>query len=352
MTEQKYSTRFLLRFYFPLIICYLLLTFFSACSPSEGQKEPLDTANVKVEMKTVRFDQLVFAIDTNNIAKGTLDLRSAHPNFSDTYFGELIGFGGNGEQVFFDGMHHFLTYKDYVSLYDTVQAHFPDTKKIDEDLLKLFKNIKHYYPEENLGKVYYFISGLNFWSAVTVDSAIGIGLDMYLGKDYPFYAAVQIPDYELINRHPDLIPIHAAKSFFEATFPFNYSGKSLMEMMIYKGKELYFTEHVVRTASDASIMGYSQEKNDWCKENAALIYHFLINQKLLYSTSWQKILPLVNDGPTTAGMPNESPGNTGSWLGWQMVRAYMQEHPTTSLQQLMQLDIPAQQFLRESRYKP
>ncbi len=352
MIKQKYSTTFLPSASFLLITCYLILLLFSACKPSKEQKEPLDTSNIKVEMETVRFDQLVFAIDTNNIAAGVNTLRAQHPNFSDTYFGELIGFGGNGEKVFKDGMRHFLTYKDYVYLNDTVQAHFPNTDNIDQDLLQLYKNIKYYYPNEVIGKTYYFISGLNFWSAVTIDSAICIGLDMYLGKDYPFYAAVQIPEYELANRAPEMIPVHASKSFFESKFPFNYSGKTLMEMMIYKGKELYFTENVVRTANDASIMGYSDEKLDWCEENEAMVYHWLISQKMLYSTSWQKILPMVNDGPTTAGMPNESPGNLGSWLGWQIVRGYMKEHPETSLQQLMQLELPAQQFLRESKYKP
>ena len=50
-------------------------------------------------------------------------------------------------------------------------------------------------------------------------------------------------------------------------------------------------------------------------------------------------------------MPPESPGNTGSWLGWKIVQKFMQENPTYTLKSLMQ-ETDAQKILTLSKYKP
>ena len=264
----------------------------------------------------------------------------------------MASFGEIGTPRFEIAVKQFLTHKDYRALHDTVNVHFPDTEVADDELQATFKNIKYFYPNETLGRVYYFVSGLNLWSAITTDSAVGVGLDMYLGADFPHYASVNIPAYDVRNRTADRIPIEVARAIFAAKFPFEYEGKNLLEMMIYKGKELYFTEQVCRDKSDAKLIGYTPEQIKFCKENESGIYHFFIKQDDLYSTTWQEIMPYVNDGPTTAGMPPESPGNIGSWLGWQIVRKFMEENPDVSLPELMKTEIKAQDFLRKASYKP
>ena len=60
----------------------------------------------------------------------------------------------------------------------------------------------------------------------------------------------------------------------------------------------------------------------------------------------------VMDGPSATGMPSDSPGNIGAWLGLQIVEAYMNEHPDMTLPELVDAPIDAQRFLLESKYKP
>jgi len=71
----------------------------------------------------------------------------------------------------------------------------------------------------------------------------------------------------------------------------------------------------------------------------------------LYETQSKLYGKYVNDGPTSSGMPAESPGNVGSWVGWQIVRAFMQQHPGFSLQKLMDIE-DGQYILSKSKYKP
>ena len=72
---------------------------------------------------------------------------------------------------------------------------------------------------------------------------------------------------------------------------------------------------------------------------------------MIYETSLNKIQKYIGPSPSSPGMPEEAPGNTGSWLGWQIVRSYMKTHPATTLQQLLELK-DAQAILDESGYRP
>lgn len=348
---QKYLTTYRTTPLFALMICYLIMCFIASCDTGK-KKEKLDTSKIELAYSSVRYDQLFFNLDYNKLYPSLDSLGKKYPDFTNLYLSTLAGFGQMGTPQFDTAIRQFLNLKDYKNLYDTVQNHFADTKGVDDKLKTTLKNVKYFFPEENYTTVYYFMSGLNLWSAITIDSAVGIGLDMYLGKDFPHYASVQIPAYEIRNRTPDRISIEVAKAIFQNKFPFQYEGKSLLDMILYKGKELYFCEQVCRSATDDKIIGYSPEQTAFCDQNEEGVYFFFINQNLLYSSTWQDIMPYINDGPNTAGMPGEAPGNIGSWLGWQIVRKYMKEHPNESMKQLMANKLPSNQFLRAAKYKP
>jgi hypothetical protein len=66
----------------------------------------------------------------------------------------------------------------------------------------------------------------------------------------------------------------------------------------------------------------------------------------------------VNDGPFAKGLePLEdtvkyTPGNIGSWLGYSIVKSWMNEHPQTTLQQLVTQNTDPAKFLDEAKYRP
>jgi uncharacterized protein YjaZ len=58
----------------------------------------------------------------------------------------------------------------------------------------------------------------------------------------------------------------------------------------------------------------------------------------------------MTDGPFTSGFAEESPARTGSWLGWQIVKDYMDNNDVT-LKELLK-DTDSQKILEKSGYKP
>jgi hypothetical protein len=59
----------------------------------------------------------------------------------------------------------------------------------------------------------------------------------------------------------------------------------------------------------------------------------------------------LGEAPSSMNMPEESPGRAAAWCGWQIVRAYMEEHPETSLPQLF-YEMDAMRLLKEANYDP
>jgi hypothetical protein len=336
-----------MRQFFKLCIIIFLL---QAC----GQNNAPDISKLKKDLQSVRYDKLLYAIDTNNILPELKKLQSEHLYFSELFTEHLTGWGkiSDTSKILFASAKHFLTYKDFTNLYKTVQQKFPNTKKHDEELSNLFGYIKYYFPNYTIPKLYYFISGLNNTSAVTYDTIVGVGLDMHLGKDYEFYPAVQLPKYQIERCEPEYIAPNMAMTVYGSMFPFNPTGKDLISLMVEKGISYYFLDKVLPTTVDNLKIGYTTTQMEWAKNNEATIYNYLLTNKLIYEKNQQKIIRYISDGPSTQGLPIECPGNAASYIGWQIVKKYMKKNPHISLLELCNNKIPAQTILEDSEYKP
>lgn len=335
------------------IIFLTLLAFITACT---DHQQP-DVSAVKIDLSTQRLDKDIYALDTNNLATGLQHLKTLYPDFLDFYLDTLMGFNIDG--VYTDsnegirkGLHTFLTYHDFRGLFDSIAQHYPDTKDIDAALKKGFQYLKYYYPNYAIPQIIYLNSNLNNYAAFTYDTlAIGIGLDMYLGDQYPFYKSVGLPDYMYNKLTKNYIVPNVFTSVYRAMYPFDMEGKTLLDMIIQKGKEQYFLCKLIPFTAEKDRLGYTQQQLDWCNESEAAVYHFFVDKQMLYSTNLQLVFRYVNDGPTSAGMPSESPGNIGSWLGYKIVKAYMDKFPETTLPQLLAIK-DAQKILQQSKYNP
>ncbi|RYE25870.1 MAG: hypothetical protein EOP51_02555 [Sphingobacteriales bacterium] len=316
-----------------------------------------DVTEVKVQLHTQRLDQDIANIDTANISAGIQQVRAKYPDFLEFYLDTLIGMGINGNYTaenpaISTGLRSFLTHKDYRGLFDTVAKHYPDTKDIDAQLVKSFQYAKHYEPDFKEPHVIYMITWLNKWAAFTYDSTLGICLDMFLGPNYPIYKAVDIPKYLAVQLDRNYIPVASMKAIYRDKHPFILEDRTLLDMMIQKGKEAYYLENVLPFLPEALRLGYTEDQLKWCYANEALVYNFFIRENFLYERNQQKVMRYVIESQSSTGMPEQSPGNIGTWLGLQIIHSYLLANPKTTFQELLNSNMDAQKFLQASKYKP
>jgi gliding motility-associated lipoprotein GldB len=234
-------------------------------------------------------------------------------------------------------------------LYSEVQKKYSNFEKVNSDLESLFQHIKFYFPETKTPKVITLISEMDYQNkAIYADSLVLISLDLYLGKNHKFY---EFPEYLKQNFEQNQIMPDIVSSFSLRKIPFE-NNRNLLSQMIYAGKQLYLKDLLLPGTSDAEKIGYTPKQISWCQENESYMWRYFIQEQLLYSTDLKLASRFINTAPFSKfylEIDNESPGRVGTWIGWQIVRSYINNNDL-NLQQLLQMD-PIEIF-QKSKYKP
>lgn len=219
-----------------------------------------------------------------------------------------------------------------------------------EDLGSLFQHISYYFPSFKPPKVYTVTSDVDYRTkVVATDSLLILELDTYLGADHPFYEG--IPRYISQNLQPDqLIPDVAAIYARQLVMP--PSGRSLLDQMVYYGKILYLKDLWLPDLDDATKIGYTAADLQWAKDNEEEVWRYFVEQEYLYSTQAKLSQRFIEPAPFSKfnlEIDNASPGRIGQWMGWQIVRAYMDNNPVSPKQLLFE---SADEIFAASKYKP
>ncbi len=320
----------------------------SSCSHHDGNP---DISDIPVSFQSYLFYKDFSALDTNHLQEGLTGLKAAYPQFLDVYLDQLANLSVRGNYADTLNLLGFLTHPDFKALFQTVLQKFPDTRVQNAGLKKMLQHIRYYDSSFTLPEtVYYYAAGLNYAATLLPGNALGIGLDMFLGRDFPPYEQVNIPYYLTIRNTPENIPIAAARVIYENKYPFSFEDKDLLQLMVACGKETYFLKKVLPDSKEALFFLFSDEQMQWCEKNEPLIYNYFLQNNLLYETNGQKVYRYLNDAPTSTGMPPESPGNTAVYIGYKIVENYAR-NTGKSLPEVLQ-ESDARKILDEARYKP
>jgi gliding motility-associated lipoprotein GldB len=312
---------------------FLLLLFtFVLFSCDKKTKIEKAVEEIPLDIKVERFEKAFFETTPQDLPK----LKLQYPFF----FPE-----GNDDKVWIDKIQN----PQWRELYAEVEKRYSNFEPQTEKIETLFKHIKYYFPKTKTPKVYTIIAEMDYQNKVIyARNMLIISLEMYLGKDHKFY---EFPEYIKQNFQENQMLPDIASSFSKNKI-IPPTDNTLLSQMIYAGKELYIKDLLLPEYSDADKMGYKPEQIKWCQENEGYMWRYFIEKKLLYDTD-QKLIPrFINPAPFSKfylEIDNESPGKVGSWVGWQIVRAFM-ENNEVSLQQLLQMDY--KELFEKSKYKP
>ncbi|KQM74865.1 gliding motility lipoprotein GldB [Pedobacter sp. Leaf216] len=330
---------------------YLIFLFAIAFISCKQNNRP-DVSNTQVNIKIERFDNELFTGKNKNIIDVDKQLNMKYGVFYDDFIHRILDSKySNTESL--ANLYHDQAYTDLSKEVDSV---FPNLKAQEEGLNETFKYIKYYYPKVKIPRFISFASGFAYQMPVG-DNYLGIGLDMFLGKDSKFYRAIvqSVPLYLSRRFAPEYIVPRVAETFaHEELFSEPDENRTLLSKMIFQGKILYFLDQVLpENTSDSTKIGYTQQQLDWAQNFEGDIWAYFLENNYLYETDYQKIQVFLSEGPFTPGLGEnrDSAPKLGVWTGWQIVRKYMKAHPEVTLQKLM-ADQDAQKILTQSKYKP
>jgi hypothetical protein len=310
----------------------------------------VDISGSEVTLQLKRLDEDLFNLQPPDVEVAIPGLQQKYGGFLDDYTVGVLRIGHSDEPAFAYNLSQFITDASMRALYDDSRKHYTDVSDLHRDLNLAFSYFHHHFPDSTVPEVVLNISGLNY-AVIATQTTLAIGLDMFLGADYPAYPMVGLPQYIFRNMKRDQLVPQAMKGWLQSMYEETTPQTTMLDQMIFQGKILYALDAVIPDLPDSAKIGYLQDELKWCSANETAIWNHLVEQNMLYSTDRMLINKWVNQAPFIAGIPKQSPGRVGQWMGWIIVRRFMKENPEVRLEALM-ADTDAQRILSRSRYKP
>jgi hypothetical protein len=326
-----------------LINSIFLLVFLGSCNWNKDRLK-IDLSEIKVSKVIIhRYDKDLFSIPLTGLRNGLGAIQSRYLFFLGTNLDDTASI---------NDMREYLMNPRNIDFYKTVQGKFLDLAPIENDLTEGFRHIKYYFPEMKIPRVYSYISGGDYENPVQyADSVMIIALDSYLGNDFKPYLSDGVSVYKAQRMTAEHIVPDCMRSFVNKLVHPNLQVNTFLDQVVDAGKRLYLLDAFIPDISGHLKMDYTPEQYSWAVKNETHIWSAIIENRMLYSSDGQTLRVFLADGPYTPAFGKESPPRLGEWIGWQIVKCYMNNHPEITLQKLLQKN-DAQEILTQSGYKP
>jgi hypothetical protein len=326
---------------------------FGWCGCNQPAKQP-DTSSVKIDFKINRFEKDFFS------CKNAAELNSCREKDTflfDIYVNNIIGDISGGRDIPFDekssNLLKYILHPEIKDLYQECQSQYGDFDKYAADFKQALTYYKYYFPKRNVPEIVTMVAPFRAFHPCT-EQFLAICLDMYLGPEFsPYYSPdLEFPQYQISKMKGDFLVPNAMKAWLLSEFEEPKTGSKYIDFIIYNGKIMYALDKLLPTTQDSLKMGYVSGQLEFCKNQEYQIWDNIISNKLLYSSDLYAFRGYLGDGPFSSGpgVPKESPPKIGEFLGWQIVKAYMDRKPETDMESLFKM--PAQTVLDISKYKP
>ncbi len=329
------------------VISFIGLVFVLASCTQNPLK--VNVSNISVNLKIKHLDVDLLRLKQDQVQAAIPSLKSAYGDFFDIFTYRMIGIGGIEQPNFAGSLYSFVSDTLIRKLEINVAQHV-DTLQLRSVLETAFRHYKYYFPEKEMPTIFTCISGFN-QSVVISRKLIGVSLDKYIGSDCMFYERLGLPAYKRRNMGQDKIGPDMMQAWADAEWPKSEKDNSLLSNMVHQGKVLYFLDAMFPDMNDTLKVGFTAKQLNFCTQNEAKMWTYLAEHKMLFTTDRMSIKRFIDDAPYTASFSEESPGRTGAWLGWQIVRSYMKQNKDIKLADLMN-NTDYQSILSQSGFQP
>ncbi len=331
----------------------LLFLFLLFCTCSHDRME-VDIETVSIpQIKFQRLEKDVFSITKDNLPQKTNEIKNKYGMFYERYLSSFINRGGTNDSLYEQSILSFVNDKDMKEAYDLAMKKYPDDemKQISEKIMDGIKRFHYFFPKHPLPKyVTTCISGFNY-SVADTDSTLGIGLDMYLGENAVFYQMLKLPQYQTRMMNKDYIPTDVMRGWMINDFDGDTVINTLIHYTIFYGKIYYAVKALMPDVEDSVILGYTTKQMKYCDEYEKNLWGYMAEKNRLYENDMNTVQSLTGEGPFTSAISKDCPPGIAKWIGWRIVKSYMDKNEDVTLEQLMN-DIDAQKILNKSKYRP
>ncbi len=336
--------------YLRTAFCFITVMLCFSCEQKSHIRESPPTEK-NIDIHLLRLEKDLHTVMSISDSSKVLSIKEKYPVIFEIYNSSILNIGSSQSPMYLYRLLDFLHDKNIASVFAGCDSVFNETKiaSLEHQLSAAFTKYHAFFPGKTIPSITTFVSGFNY-GIVSSDSTLGIGLDMFLGKNNRFYRYLDYPRYKINHMNPDNIPVYTMMAWLEHEFFENFEPANFIDEMMHQGRLYYLTEHMLPEVSDSVLFSFTGPQMAWCVQHEKEVWLTWIEKKMLFSSNRPDFMRNFAEGPFTPGFPRESPPNLGSFMGYQIVCTYMKKHAQTSLPGLMKMN-PGQIF-KAAGYKP
>ena len=301
-----------------------------------GNPLDVDVSDVDVKLDFERFEQeLGKAQSPEEMYTINEQLLEKGGELYEFYVYDILRTG----KVTDDSIGHYLWYfvQDPVikEVNTDLENLFGNFTEHEDRITDVFKHLKYHLPKAPIPQQIITYNSTFAMGVVSTETQVGIGLDMYLGESNRTVEKLGYPLYMKAKMHQDYLAVDVARSWLIThVLGAEASGDTFLSNMIYYGKLQYAVDALMPDLEDHIKIRYTFDEYDYALASEYNIWQYLMDMNWIYETDIKVKMRFFEEAPTTVGIDN-SPGRIGQFMGWRIVRQYMEKNPEVTVEQLM-----------------
>lgn len=318
--------------------CAAITIAFTSCQEKSRKHAPNDAPAVKI----VRFDRDIASYPTLDSAQ--------RAQFRDRYAGVLMMTVGP-DPITDEAVTTYAKGRGVTMFVPDIEQRFTTQDSIEGVLTDVSYLLSHELPEMKWKVIYGGVSTYN-QSILMTDTIMLVGLNHYLGADYPAYAYFE--PYQRDTKTSRHLPYDITEAMIIGRYPYiTTETSSLLNRMLYDGAITYIIMTTVPGADIAEAMGYTPDELEWMTKNEGNVWRRIIEQGYLYSTDSSLASRMCRPAPSSPAIHPDAPGAACRYIGYRIVDSYMHDHPDYQPAQLLTPEFyNSTTSLIESGYSP
>ena len=327
------------KLFYSLLICLGLVFLWFIINPFI-KSNPLDSGEGKIEMTFERITPTILIEERIKLN----DVLNQYPAVSPYLLEFCYGLNLKSDSSLFASLLAF-TQQEYISKTEfELNEQFSDLTTHEARIKRSFARLKNQFDTLKTPTEIVFANSNFNYNATCYNESILVGLERYIGANHPLVVETLNP-----TDFPEWIRNGMEENFMDRDILSSWISTKLfketqgyhIEEMIRWGKIHLITEMCLRLDNEdiptSQVLRWSKDQYDWANSNEMKFWKYLMDENLLFDSNEKNRAYLLNNGPYTIGLPEESPDRMGQFLGYKIVLNYIQNQDI-ELKELLDID--------------
>ncbi|MCM1292638.1 MAG: hypothetical protein NC111_05530 [Bacteroides sp.] len=210
-----------------------------------------------------------------------------------------------------------------------IENRLPDLTLVESAIGKLRSHWMELCGNEGFPRRIFSIQTPYDQSIIISDTIAMVALNHYLGADYEGYNGFD--DYRRALKTPDRIPYDLAEAMLRIKYPFaDVDAPTVASQIAYEGAIVSAVQSLMDDDTAEGALGYNKDQMLWVLENESQVWKRMVSENMVYSHDGGVAQRLIMPAPYTSVISRESPGRLGRFVGYEMVRNYLNKNSGVS----------------------